>query len=183
MEFAQLLSLWVVSGTTFLVLLFLRAMIHKLADIERFSGFVSNYQLLPRAWIKQAVYLIVWLEGLIIIMLMIPTLNRAGALMATGLLMTYAIAMLMNLVKGNNQIDCGCGGPAMHLSYGLVLRNAVMAMMAVPSILLPNTQLAIRDTGVAVMCGTILCLLYSVGEQLIANFNHARLLTNTNRIN
>lgn len=182
MEFTQLLSLWAVTGTTFLVLFFLRAMIHKLADIDRFSGFVSNYQLLPLGWIKQAVYLIVGLEGLIIIMLMMPPLNRLGALMAISLLMVYAVAMLINLVRGHNQIDCGCGGPAMHLSYGLVLRNTVIAMMAVPSILLPDTQLAIMDAGVAVMCGAILCLLYSVGEQLIANFNHARMLANANRV-
>jgi len=182
MEFTQLLSLWAVTGTTFLVLLFLRAMLHKLDDIDRFSGFLSNYQLLPQAWIQQAAYIIIGLEAVIIIMLMMPALNWAGAFMAMSLLMIYAIAMLINLIRGHNQIDCGCGGPAMHLSYGLILRNALIAMMALPSVLLPNTQLALVDTGVAVMCGAILCLLYSVGEQLIANLNHARMLASANRI-
>jgi len=182
MQLNEILSLCAVTGTTFLVLLFLRAMFHKLADVERFSGFLLNYQLLPQTWVQQAVHLIIGLEGLIILMLMMPALNRAGAFLASSLLLIYALAMLLNLLRGRVQISCGCGGPAMHLSYGLVLRNGLMVMMAVPSILRPNPQLALLDAGVAVMCGAILCLLYSVAEQLMANFNHARLLANASSI-
>jgi Methylamine utilisation protein MauE len=38
--------------------------------------------------------------------------------------------MAINLLRGRNDIDCGCGGAAHPLSWGLVVRNVVLAAAA-----------------------------------------------------
>ncbi|MGZ8251034.1 MAG: MauE/DoxX family redox-associated membrane protein [Methylophilaceae bacterium] len=176
MRFIELLNLWVAAGTTFLVLLFVRALLHKVSDVERFKGFLANYGVLPHAWLKAGANFLIGVEGLIIALLITPTLNSVGAVLAMGLLMLYAGVIALNIAKGNVLIECGCGGPAMHLSYGLVLRNLVIACVGLPMVLIQNTKLPLIDTSIAVACGAILYLFYIVAEQLLANFNHIQLL-------
>ncbi|HSH72128.1 MAG TPA: MauE/DoxX family redox-associated membrane protein [Methylophilaceae bacterium] len=183
MELTALLSLGSVAGTTFLVLLLLGAMLHKLGDIERFYGFLANYQLLPEALVKVSAHLLILAEGLIMAMLLIPALNQLGAWMAIALLMLYATAITINLLRGNVHIECGCGGPAIHLSYGLLLRNLLIALVALPSAISSHTQLNFIDAGIGILCGVILCLVYTVAEQLIANFSHAQTLSQAKSFN
>lgn len=176
MHAIELLNLWVAAGTTFLSLLFVRSLMHKVSDVERFKGFLANYGVLPNAWLSAGANLLMGVEGLIVVLLITPTFNSLGTLMAIGLLMLYAGVIGLNVAKGNMRIECGCGGPAMHLSYGLVLRNLIIACMGLPMVLIQNTKLTLIDASVAVACGAILYLLYIVAEQLLANFNHLQLL-------
>jgi hypothetical protein len=176
MRFVELLNLWVAAGTTFLALLFVRSLMHKVSDVERFKGFLANYGVLPSAWLIVGANVLMGVEGLIVVLLITPAFNYLGALMAIGLLMLYASVIGLNVVKGNTRIECGCGGPAMHLSYCLVLRNILIACMGLPMVLIQNTKLPLIDATVAVACGAVLYLLYIVAEQLLANFNHLQLL-------
>jgi Methylamine utilisation protein MauE len=175
MHLIALLDLWIAAATTFLALLFLRALLHKASDIERFTGFLTNYHVLPQAWLKTASYSLIAGEAFIVALLLTPASNESGVAMAISLLAVYASVIAINVAKGNTRIECGCGGPAMHLSYALVLRNIVIALMALPLLMVAHSQLTLMDTAVAVACGAILYLLYIAAEQLLANFNHTQL--------
>ena len=123
MQFDALLNLWITAATTFLVMLFLSALFHKASDLVRFTGFLGNYQVLPHASVTAAAYGLMVCEGLIPLLLLNPQFKQLGATLAMGVLLLYASVIALNVAKGNFKIECGCGCPAVHLSYGLVLRN------------------------------------------------------------
>jgi hypothetical protein len=175
MQFDALLDLWVTTATTFLVLLFARALLHKAADLGRFTGFLGNYNVLPPAGLTIAAYGLITLEGLIVLLLVTPQLNQLGAALAIGVLFLYAAVIALNVARGHREIECGCGGPAMLLSYSLVLRNIAVATIALPLLLGGDSPISTTDTAVAVACGAILYLFYVVAEQLLANVNQADL--------
>lgn len=173
MQFLALIDLWSTTVTTFLVLLFLRALFHKVSDLFRFTGFLGNYNILPESALTVGAYGLMASEALTIVLLIVPQFNQFGATLAIGILLLYAAVIGLNVSKGNFQIECGCGGPAMHLSYGLVLRNLLIAIMALPMLLSIHNEISLVDTVVAAACGAILYSLYVVGEQLAANSNQA----------
>ncbi len=172
---ADLLHMAAMAGTTFLVLLFLRAAWHKLADFGRFSGFVADYQVLPAAWVEHAARLLIGLEGLSVVLLLTPALNRLGALLAITLLLAYAAVIAINLARGHVHIDCGCGGAAQRLSPGLLLRNALLVVLALPVAASQVAPLGLFEAAAAIAAGSLLWLIYNVAEQLLANSSHLHL--------
>lgn len=172
---ADLLHMTAVAGTTFLVLLFLRAAWHKLADFDRFSGFAADYQLLPGTWAEHAARLLIGLEGLTVVLLLIPQLNRLGALLAIALLLAYAVVIGINLARGHVHIDCGCGGTAQRLSPGLLLRNGLLVVLAMPIATGQVAPLGLFEATAAIIAGSLLWLIYNVAEQLLANSGHIHL--------
>lgn len=175
MQFLALIDLWNATVTAFLVLLFLRALFHKASDLVRFTGFLGNYHVLPQGGLTVGAYGLMASEALIIVLLLIPQFNQFGATLAIGILLLYAAVIGLNVAKGNFQIECGCGGPAMRLSYGLVVRNLLIAIMALPMLLNIHNEISLVDTAVSAVCGVILYSLYAVGEQLAANSNQVHL--------
>jgi hypothetical protein len=171
MQFESFIDLWNVSTSTFLVLLFIRALLHKASDLARFTGFLSNYDLLPQASLKAFTYVLIFIEALTVVSLLFSQFTQIGAAFAIGILLTYAAVIALNVYKGNLEIECGCGGPAMYLSYGLVWRNLAIATMALPLFLIARQPISFTDTAVAIACGAVLYLLYVAIEQLMANFN------------
>lgn len=171
----DLLHMAAMAGTTFLVLLFLRAAWHKLADFGRFSGFVADYQLLPGAWVEHAARLLIGLEVLTVALLLTPALNRLGALLAIALLLAYAAVIAINLSRGHVHIDCGCGGAPQRLSPALLLRNALLVVLALPIAAGQVAQLGLFESAAAIVAGSLLWLIYNVAEQLLANNGHLHL--------
>ncbi len=173
MQLDALINLWITTATTFLVLLFLSALFHKASDLMRFTNFLGNYQVLPNASLTPAAYGLMVCEGLVSLFLLTPQFKQLGATLAIGLLLVYASVIALNVARGNFKIECGCGGPPMHLSYGLVLRNVVIAAMSLPLAFSKNSPTIFIDTAIAVAAGAVLYLLYVVAEQLLANLNQA----------
>ena len=62
--------------------------------------------------------------------MLVPATRRPALIAVAALLAIYAGAIAINLARGRRQIDCGCGGDAHPLSWALVVRNAVLAAMA-----------------------------------------------------
>jgi hypothetical protein len=97
-----------------LALVLFAAAWHKLGEPDVFEGALQAYQLLP--------------AGAVTVSALLVPATRAPALWAfAALVLVYAGAMAVNLWRGRRQIDCGCGGEVHPLSWGLVLRNAVLA--------------------------------------------------------
>jgi len=113
-----------------LALVLFAAAWHKLAEPEVFAGALQAYDLLPVSAVVGVARALPLVEVAIGIAMLVPV-TRQGALVAlAALLAVYAAAIAVNLIRGRRQIDCGCGGDAHPLSWGLVVRNAVLAAAA-----------------------------------------------------
>ena len=105
--------------------IFATAALHKIRTFTEFTGFVAGYRLLPALLIRPGSAITVLLE----------VTATAGALITAPplaylpatMLLVYALAMSINLIRGRTNIDCGCGGTPMPLSIALVLRNLILA--------------------------------------------------------
>jgi hypothetical protein len=110
-----------------LALVMFAAAWHKLAERDAFAGALAAYRLLPPASAGAVARLLPFVEIAIGACALLPA-TRSPALVAMALLMlAYAAAMGINLARGRSDIDCGCGGETQPLSWGLVLRNLVLA--------------------------------------------------------
>jgi hypothetical protein len=103
------------------------AAIHKLRDRATFEGQLAGYDLLPAGLIHPASRAIPLIEAAIALFLLAR--SEHASITATLLLLAYAGAMGLNLMRGRSDIDCGCGGAdgRQVLHWALVLRNLVLA--------------------------------------------------------
>ena len=113
-----------------LALILFAAAWHKLSEPDGFAGALHAYELLPAPMVQITARLLPVLEILLGVAMLIPA-SRSPALLVTALLMlAYAFAIGVNLVRGRAQIDCGCGADSHPLSWALVARNVVLAATA-----------------------------------------------------
>ena len=92
-------------------LLFGTAAVHKLRDLRRFDEIFAAYGLFPfaaRLRLSRAVPL---LEALVAVGLPFDGSHVAAAGVGMGLLLAYAGAISVNLLRGRRDLACGCGGP------------------------------------------------------------------------
>lgn len=89
--------------------LFLGACIAKIRDPEAFALAVNRYRLLPGELVNAMALLLPWIEftaGLAV--LAAPArLRAAGALIITGMLLVFTLAISLNLARGI-EASCGC---------------------------------------------------------------------------
>ena len=92
----------------------------------------------------------------------------ASRWLALSLFVLYAVAISINLFRGRRHIDCGCGGDGTAIGWGLVVRNVVLAGLALPQQIPPDDLLG---AGVALTLCTIALgwLSYAIFNQLFAN--------------
>jgi hypothetical protein len=160
-----------------LAFIFLRAAWHKAADLRRFVAQLGAYRLLPERCLPLLAGVLIVLEVYLAFTLPLPGW-RSSALLAAALLSLYALAMSINLVRGRRDLDCGCGGPAgdaQAISWGLVIRNGFLALLALVAALPVATRSwSPLDVGTASLAGIAVCLLYCSIEQAIANWQRER---------
>ncbi len=153
-----------------LALLFAGAAWHKRSAPAHFRAQLGAYELLPEPLLKPAAAMLPWLELATALGLVIVPLRSGAGAAALILLLAYAAGMLVNLLRGRRDIDCGCGGPAQPLSYGLVLRNLILAGGAAV-LLMPAAQRAIGMADMLLL-GALLALLsltYAAVGQIFSN--------------
>jgi hypothetical protein len=114
-----------------LALILFAAAWHKLAEPNAFLSALSAYRLLPGRLLEPAARLVPVLEIALGVAMLVPATRTPGLWGVAALLLAYAGAMGINLLRGRSYIDCGCGGAAHPLSWGLVVRNLVLAAAAV----------------------------------------------------
>ena len=112
--------------------LFAAAGVHKLRDFPGFAAALDAYELLPPAIGRVAARCIPIAELLIAVALIPARLRPAGAVAGCLLLLIYALAVSVNLLRGRRDIDCGCGGPGnrRHIAPWMVWRNVALAAAA-----------------------------------------------------
>ncbi|HEX8758020.1 MAG TPA: MauE/DoxX family redox-associated membrane protein [Steroidobacteraceae bacterium] len=122
-----------VVGATFcgsFALLFAVAGAHKLRARAAFAETLAGYRLLPERLVAAASVILPAFECLVAAGLLAPVSWAPAGLAGSALLLAYAAAIGINLLRGRRHLDCGCLGPrgGGMISGALVLRNALMAL-------------------------------------------------------
>lgn len=130
---ADLIHLPATALAAFVALLMFRAAMHKAVDLQRFGGVLSDYDIGPAGLAKLLREVIPGLEFVAAALLTSGVMATKGAVLAAFLLVAYAGAMAINLLRGRTGIDCGCGGPGQPIGWALAARNLVLAAALAPA--------------------------------------------------
>jgi hypothetical protein len=125
---AQMPVLLALITTAGIAVLFGAAGIAKLRHRALLPGVIANYRLLPAGLVAPAAMLLAPVELLVAAAMLAGVAPWAQA-MAAALLLLFAAAMAINVMRGRRHIDCGCGHAALRqpLGWGVVVRNIVLA--------------------------------------------------------
>ena len=121
-------------------LVFLTAAYGKLRHWTAFQGVVANYRLLPQGLVAPVAYALPPIEVLLGASLLLNLATPWPELSAAALLILFAVAMGVNLLRGRRNIDCGCFQSALKqtLNWTLVGRNVVMSLLLGVGLLTPG---------------------------------------------
>jgi hypothetical protein len=157
----ELLAAASVAGRTAVGLVFIMAATQKAMHWRILPGVIANYRLLPRWAAWPAAALLPPAEMILSILLLSAQFQPWPALGTIALLALFAAAMAINIRRGRDHIDCGCGESFLRqtLSWTLVVRNGLLAALLVPSLAMTAPMsMALALSGVA--AGLSLFLLY-----------------------
>jgi len=172
------LVILIACGVLFAV--FVRAIWHKLSDFNVFKASFADYEILPPSFVAPAALIVVLAEAAIVVGLVIPLTRPAAAIGAVLLLVLYGLAIGVNLRRGRYMIDCGCGGAGQGLSWFLVARNAILAVIAAMAAVSPALRgLSISDGIVLALSVVTVWLLILASEQAAANDAYRQFIRNS----
>lgn len=133
----QLLAAFSVAGRVCVGLVFLTAAAQKISHWRILPGVIANYRLLPDWAVTPAASLLPPVEMVVAALLLSAWFQPWPALAAMSLLVLFASAIAINLKRGRDSIDCGCGQSFLKQTLGwtLVWRNVGLALLLLPSLL------------------------------------------------
>lgn len=116
-----------------IALIFISSSISKFNTFDKHIGIIENYKVLPANWSRVLGKLDILVEFVIGILLLLGLFQFFGGLFAGCLLLTYTIAIVINILRGRTEISCGCGGVLgnHNLSWKLVIRNIVLICICI----------------------------------------------------
>ncbi|MCZ6855836.1 MAG: methylamine utilization protein MauE [Gammaproteobacteria bacterium] len=159
--------------------LFLSTTSHKIREFAQFRVVLADYELLPGVLVLPAACTVVVIE-LVLTLLWFSALFTSlfiavSAILSAALLTLYGIAVGINLIRGRVHISCGCGVPGANntdqpLSSGILVRNSVLALIALAGVLpILERSLAWFDYVAIVTTLLTASVLYMATSQLLSN--------------
>jgi putative oxidoreductase len=91
----------------YLGVVFLLACHHKIIHPQAFAVDIATYEILPLGLVNMMAIILPWIELAAGVMLIIGWRTRSAALLVTGMMMVFTIAISMALHKGLD-MSCGC---------------------------------------------------------------------------
>lgn len=159
-------------------LLFAVAGAHKLRARAAFAETLAGYRLLPEGTVGPASLFLPFVECLIAAGLLVPGTRASAGLAGSALLIAYAVAMGINLLRGRRHLDCGCLGPrgGGMISGALVLRNALMAVALCVTAAARWSAHSMNWLDIGTMAGAVCvaALLYAAANGLIQSADQLR---------
>lgn len=122
-----LLSLVVKVG---IAVLFAAAAWHKASNLPQTGAVIAAYRIIPRGMSQLAAPALVAVE---LAVAAVSLFSSLGLHAAAIMLITYAVAISLNIVRKNDRIDCGClgfGVVAPRLKWAMVARNFALGCLA-----------------------------------------------------
>lgn len=155
------------AGRLGISLLFAHACRHKLRDRPGFAEALAAYELIPKRGLRVvATGLIVGEGATAAAILFTPSAGFGAAV----LLLLYGAAISVNLVRGRNEIDCGCGlsGTSTELSVALVARNLALAAVALAATMPAGSRPLTWIDGVTVVASITTGAVLAIAADAIA---------------
>ena len=145
----------------------------KLRAPRFFSASLASYRLVPERTVAVASVLVIATElalaVALVVGLVLPLVRPIAALGAVCLLAVYSGAILLNLLRGRRDIDCGCSGPGARrpISPGLLVRNGLFVTAAIVCAL-PHTGRVLVWLDALSIAGAVaaLALLFVAAERV-----------------
>lgn len=157
------LPVWIAAAA--MATLFAHAALSKWADLPLQEQQLAAYGV-PHSLLWLASRVLPLVELLAALSLLGP-LRAYGAALAAGLLLAYAAAMAWHLWHGH-ELDCGCGGEPLPVSWSLVARNAVLAGLSAVAAAPPaGRALGLADFAVVAAAVALASLLYAAFNQVL----------------
>ncbi len=116
---------------TIIAFIFLAGSVRKLTNLGVFEQAIASYELTNDSLTWFLSRFIPILELSAGLLLLIPPMRETGALIALSLLVFVTAAVVINLLRGRTELNCGCGGleDEQPISWNLVLRNLTLAAL------------------------------------------------------
>jgi hypothetical protein len=154
-----------------LALILLSSAFAKLRARHDFALAVEAYELLPERLVPLFVLLYPLVELLAGFLLLPPAIRPFGAVLGAAVVVAATFGVALNLLRGREVLDCGCGGLSgrQPISWWLVARNAVLTVALLA--LLPSAAGGFAPIDITgAIAGTLsAALLYGAADQLLAN--------------
>jgi putative oxidoreductase len=112
---------------------FLIACWFKIADPELFALDVATYRVLPLSLVNLQALVLPWVELLAGLLLVLGLRTRAAALLVTGMMSMFLVALLIALARGQ-EMGCGCfanEGGGDPIGAMTVLRDSIWLALSV----------------------------------------------------
>jgi uncharacterized membrane protein YphA (DoxX/SURF4 family) len=127
--------------------IFVYAAYGKIPDPRPLVTIIWNYRVLPAGPVNLMAIYMPWLELVVALALITGFMRRAAALWATGLLVSFVVALGINALRGVN-VACGCFSASaedVQNAWVLVLRDlprlgAAMVMLFFPPTKRPGSR-------------------------------------------
>jgi len=117
----------------YLAAVFLAACWHKLLEPQSFAVDVATYQILPLALVNVMAVVLPWIELAAGLMLLLGLRTRAAALMISGMMFMFIVALGIALFRGLD-MSCGCfasqGAAEDPISWKTVVRDLTWLALA-----------------------------------------------------
>lgn len=159
-----------------LSVLFVSAAAHKLQNRALFLDQLEAYGLVPGPLIRPSAFALALVELALAAALLVPFMAELALYGAALMLLLYGLVMELAMWRGRGNIACGCSGAegSASISNGLVLRNLVLAILAILATLpgpqnSPVRDLSWFDFGLSILVSGTFIALYQAANQLIAN--------------
>jgi len=122
--------------------IFIAAALPKIADPPSFAHMIYNYRIVPGSLINLSALVMPWVEILAGLALILGVWVRPARWIITLLLVTFMIAIAINLGRGN-AIDCGCfNTSAANKTYEERIKDMWIVLIRDTGMLLMVAQLA-----------------------------------------
>lgn len=115
----QTLSRWLLAAV------FLASALGKMRQPRCFAASVAAYEVLPRTWAQPFAFALIGVEAGVALLLLAGWQTQAAAALCAFLLVSFIVAMGINLARGRTNLDCGCFG-AKHqhkIGFKLIVRD------------------------------------------------------------
>jgi Methylamine utilisation protein MauE len=143
---------------------------HKLRNLSLFTEVFAAYRVLPEAWARRFAAFIPCIEIAIAASLLWEPWRPSAAAAALGLLLAYAAALGLNLLRGRRELDCGCGpaGNRRPIAAWMVWRNLCVAL-ALGIAVLPWAARPLSAADLLTVMGglAVAAVLYAAVDQLL----------------
>lgn len=158
-------------------LIFAASALMKFRNLETFEGAVINYRMLPAFLARPFAYVVPIAELSGAAAIVLPVTRVMGSIMLMCLIFAFTAAIVINLMRGRYDVDCGCFGPALRqtLSWWLVIRNAMLLGMVAIAFCRANGRALSLFDWFTVTAGVVtLLVLYAGANYAFANLPKLR---------